>query len=147
MLCHPCAEDWITSPQIPSRLREVRQIAANIAKLPDITSMIASPFSRQCGHSVVSPNEFSSTKQVVSLASTNKSFNLTFPTFHFAKKGRQVRPKKNRGCSLQCFNLFCSMHRLSALSNRRRRLHSQSLPGHGSNPHKRWPHTRPKLIN
>jgi hypothetical protein len=36
MLCHPCAEDWITSPQIPSRLREARQIAAIIAKLPEL---------------------------------------------------------------------------------------------------------------
>jgi len=35
MLCHPRAEDWITSPQIPSRLREA-QIAAIIAKLPEL---------------------------------------------------------------------------------------------------------------
>jgi hypothetical protein len=39
-----------------------------------ITSVIASPLSRQCGRSVVSPNEFSSTKQVVSLASANEFF-------------------------------------------------------------------------
>jgi hypothetical protein len=29
-------EDWITSPQIPSHLREARQIAAIIAKLPEL---------------------------------------------------------------------------------------------------------------
>jgi hypothetical protein len=29
-------EDWITSPQIPSRLREARQIRANIPKLPEL---------------------------------------------------------------------------------------------------------------
>jgi hypothetical protein len=38
-------------------------------------------------------------------------------------------------------------HRLAALSNRRRRLHPQFLPEHGSNPHKRWPHTQPKPTN
>jgi hypothetical protein len=36
MLCHPCAGDWITSSQIPSRIREARQIAAIIAKLPEL---------------------------------------------------------------------------------------------------------------
>jgi hypothetical protein len=52
-----------------------------------ITSVIASPLSRQCGHPVVSPNEFSSTKQVVSLASANKFFQLDVPNLPFRERG------------------------------------------------------------
>ena len=46
-------------------------------------------------------------------------------------KAYMRRATNNRGCALQCFNLFWSMHRLAALSNRRRRLHPQFLREHG----------------
>jgi hypothetical protein len=68
--------DYIAANSItPSRgaadCGEYREVAGAI------TSVIVSPLSRQCGHSavsLVSPNEFSSTKQVVSLASANRFF-------------------------------------------------------------------------
>jgi hypothetical protein len=36
MLCYPRAEDWIALAQMPSRFREPRRIAAQIAKLPEL---------------------------------------------------------------------------------------------------------------
>jgi hypothetical protein len=55
MPCHPRAEDWITSPQIPSRFREARWIAANIAKLRGVY------FNLESSSRLFSRNEFFST--------------------------------------------------------------------------------------